>query len=141
MNKFEIIGTVAAAIIAGVPVLHYTSELIKTVAPNPTPPTAEQIAAWGAKAAGHDYFQRVACGLDQFVNVLTGGRLDETISSRTSRVIRNAKLNFVVWVWIATWVIWLCDLVQDLHGVKAESGDLERAEEIVATEKRDLGLK
>jgi hypothetical protein len=70
---------------------------------------------------------RSLVGLDQFVNVLTGGKNDETISARSQRAAdRGNKFGqFMCW--------WLGKIQPD-HGHKAEAGDLRRAEEVKQTE-------
>lgn len=77
------------------------------------------------------YIHRALVGLDQFVNVLTGGLPGETISARSQRAAnRGNKLGrFMVW--------WL-DKIQPGHGVKAEKGDLARAEAVEKAEQDAL---
>lgn len=50
-----------------------------------TPLTPVQLAAQGAQAEKEAYLKRVLIGLDMFMNVLTDGDPDETISSRSAR--------------------------------------------------------
>lgn len=140
MSVGEIVGLIAATIISGVTAGHFIQDKIFGDKGSPEKVTKAQIEGWGTKAMTHNYFQRLLCGFDMYVNVIFGGNLSETISSRTSRYIRSRAPEFFLWRWTATWIIWLCDLVQAMHGVKAESGDLFRAMEIVNTERVDLGL-
>lgn len=70
--------------------------------------------------------------LDQFVNVITGGLPDETISARSQRAAdRGNKFGkFMCW--------WLGKIQKD-HGHRAEQGDLNRAEAVEKTEEQALG--
>jgi hypothetical protein len=99
------------------------------------------VVAWGMKAMSHNYVQRVLCGLDQFLNVLTYGNLDETMSARSSRYFRNYQTKaWVGWQKFGAFMCWWLDKLQSLHGLKAEAGDLARAMKIVNLERADLGL-
>lgn len=77
------------------------------------------------------WVHRSLVALDQFANVLTGGKNDETISARSQRAANcgNRFGKFMVW--------WL-DKLQPGHGKLAEAGDLRRAEDIERTEKEAL---
>ena len=136
IHALEIVGLVAAGIIGGVIVGHFIQDKWFGDKGWTGEVTQAQIEAWADTAAGHNYFQRLLCGFDIYVNVIFGGMLDETISSRTSRWVRSKSPEFFLWRACATWIIWLCDLVQAMHGVKAESGDIIRA----LNELADLGL-
>ncbi|VVB52081.1 Uncharacterised protein [uncultured archaeon] len=103
-------------------------------------PDQPQVIAWGQKALTHNYVQRVLCGLDQFLNVLTYGNLDETMSARSSRWFRSKGYEWFAWRKFAQFMCWWLDAVQSLHGLKAEAGDLARAMKIVNLERADLGL-
>ena len=140
IHALEIVGLVAVGIIGGVIVGHYIQDKFFGDKGWTGEVTQAQIEAWAATAAGHNYFQRLLCGFDMYVNVIFGGMLDETISSRTSRWVRSKNPEFIVWRACATWIIWLCDLVQAMHGVKAESGDMIRALNALNKELADLGL-
>src|SRR5260370_28578655 len=88
-----------------------------------TPLTPEQIVENEARAAKEGYVKRVLISLDQFANVITGGKPGETVSARSGRAAaRGAKFGkFMVW--------WL-DKFQKNHGEKAEAGDLARAKSV-----------
>lgn len=80
------------------------------------------------------YIHNVLVGADQEANIITGGLPDETISSRSQRAADRgnpagrAMTKFL-------------HMFQKNHGVKAEQGDLKRAQEVVKTEKDALGEK
>ncbi len=103
-------------------------------------PDAQQVATWGVTAMQHGYFQRVLCAVDQFLNVLTGGNLDETMSARSARYWRTQQGAWVVWRKFGEFMCWWLDIIQSLHDIKAEAGDLARAEAIVNLERSALGL-
>lgn len=97
-----------------------------------SPPTLEETAQ--AKAAHEGRLLRLAVAFDIFINVLLlNGQEDETISTHAWR----AKLEGKRWGKAVSW--WL-DLFQPGHGAQAAAGDLERAEERIAVEKKALGL-
>jgi small nuclear ribonucleoprotein (snRNP)-like protein len=78
---------------------------------------------------------RILVAFDIFMNVLLfNGQEDETISAHSWRASLQGKL------WGKVMVTWL-NLFQSDHGYNAAAGDLERAEEREATEKRNLNLK
>ena len=86
-----------------------------------------------AQTAKEGYLHRTLVGLDQFANVLTGGKPDETISSRSARAAANGSK-------FGKFMCWWLDKIQPEHGLKAEAGDLERAEADAKTEEKALGL-
>ena len=141
MHALEIIGLVFTVSVVGVILAHYAqNKLFGDKGSATTTPSNNQVCAWAAKSAGHGYIKRLLCALDMFVNAIFDGNLDETISSRTSRWVRCNTPEFCLWRWISTWIIWLCDLVEASHGIKAESGDMIRAIEVLNLERKDLGL-
>lgn len=75
------------------------------------------------QAAKEGYVHRALVGLDQFVNVLTGGEPDETISSRAARASVKGK------IWGKAMSGFL-NLFQKDHGAKAQAGDTERAKHV-----------
>ena len=97
-----------------------------------TPLTPEQIAQAEKNAAHHSYVLRVLVGADQFANDLSGGKLDETISSRAQRLADGGNE-------FAKLITKALDDIQSQHGRKAEAGDLERAQDVGNTEKKALG--
>jgi hypothetical protein len=86
------------------------------------------------EAASEGYIHRALVGFDQFVNVLTGGYPDETISSRSARAAEYGKLWGVV-------MSRFLDLFQSNHGAKAQAGDVERAREVQDLEERSGVLR
>jgi hypothetical protein len=95
----------------------------------PIPP--DQVAALEQKALHEGYLHRSLVGLDQFMNVLTGGDPDETISSRAARAAERGK----------TWGIELSkflNVFQPDHGVKAQAGDTARADKVEGLEQPEL---
>jgi hypothetical protein len=98
-----------------------------------TPLTPAQIAAQEQQAAHEKYLMRALVGFDQFVNVLTDGDPDETISARASRAAQKGK----------GWGVELSrmlDVFQRDHGAKAQAGDLGRAQVIVEVEESTPAL-
>ena len=91
----------------------------------------QQLEQAKERATHHGYVRRVLLGLDLFGNIVTGGKVGETISARSQRAAdRGNKLGkFMVW--------WL-DKLQPSHGVLAEEGDLGRAEAVEQTEEQAL---
>lgn len=98
-----------------------------------TPLTAGQITTAEQQAAHEKYLMRALVGFDQFVNVLTDGDPDETISARASRAAQAGK----------GWGIELSrmlDRFQSDHGAVAQCGDIERAEEIIEIEQTTTAI-
>ena len=97
------------------------------------PITPEQEAAQAARAAHEGYIHRALVGLDQFMNVLTDGDPDETISARSARAAEKGK----------PWGIAMSkflDVFQKDHGPKAQSGDIERAQTVIDAEDTSGGF-
>jgi hypothetical protein len=101
---------------------------------NPIVPlTPQEEAQQRQSTAREGYWWRCLVALDIFSNVLLGGHEDETISSRSARAAEQGK-------W---WGIAMCkflNLFQADHGPKAQSGDIERAEEVEKLEKDSGGF-
>lgn len=99
----------------------------------------QQIDKYEQQAAGEKYPHRVAVAFDIFLNVLTGGREDETISSRVRR-ISDAHPSWKCWpnIGLAKLINWCLNLFWPNHGLHAAAGDLERAESIEQTEDHSL---
>jgi hypothetical protein len=91
--------------------------------------TPEQFQAQKQAAAKEGMLQRDAIALDVAINVATGGLPDETISSRLERDAEQHRLLGVLGVKIL-------DALQPHHGAYAQAGDTERAEAVIATEKK-----
>lgn len=105
-----------------------------------TPLTPEQIAEAQYNASKDGYLHRDLVALDQDINVDAGGLPDETISSRVRRV-SDAHPEYRGWnpgVWLAKALNAGLNLIQANHGAKAQAGDLERADEVQATEEKAL---
>jgi len=98
------------------------------------------VKVYERRAAGQHYVHRVLGQFDVFINTVTGGAADDTISSRMQRWkigdvpnSNSAKKAF------GKFMCWWLGKIQHEHDVKANAGDLERAE---AEEKRtDKTLK
>lgn len=91
------------------------------------PLSSRQTAIQEEQAAAEGYLKRCLIGLDQFMNVLTDGDADETISSRAARAAQQGK----------GWGIALSkflDIFQSDHGAKAQAGDAVRAADVITTE-------
>jgi len=84
---------------------------------------------FGQQAKKQGYIHRTLVGLDQFINVATGGAADDTISSRMQRWrINNVpKPNAAKRIFGTFMCGWL-GIIQTDHDVKANAGDLGRAE-------------
>lgn len=88
-----------------------------------TPLTPEQIQKQEQQASKEGYLHRSLVGLDQFANVVIGGRPDETISARSRRAAADGNK-------VGKFMCWWLDKIQKNHGEAAEAGDLERAQSI-----------
>src|SRR5262245_57107843 len=91
----------------------------------------QQLQQAKKRATSHGYFRRVLLGLDLFGNVLTGGKVGETISARSQRAADRGN-------WLGKGMTKFLHLFQRDHGVLAEVGDLGRAEEVEKTEEDAL---
>jgi hypothetical protein len=88
-----------------------------------------------------DYVHRVLVALDMFINVITGGNEDETISSRVRRVVSTHKgFSWNAGVWVAKVLNSALNIIQPDHGQHAEAGDLERAKQVEQIEDRALDI-
>lgn len=95
--------------------------------------TSDEIAAAEVKATHHSYVARVLVGVDEWLNVATGGSLDETISARAQRLSDSGNE-------FAKLLTHGLDLIQKQHGRKAEAGQLAQAEAVEKTEEKALGM-
>ena len=94
-----------------------------------TPLTPAQTAQEETQAAHEAYLHRFLVGFDQFMNVVTDGDPDETISSRSARAaLRGKKWGIAMSKFL--------DKFQNDHGADAMSGDLERAEAVEKLEEQ-----
>jgi hypothetical protein len=98
------------------------------------PLTPSDTAAQERETAAEGYVHRALVGLDQFINVLTDGYPDETISSRSARAAEQGK----AWGLVMSWFL---DLFQSDHGAKAQAGDVERANEVLKLETQSGALE
>jgi hypothetical protein len=98
-----------------------------------TPLAPDQLAQQEAQAEKEAYLKRALIGLDMFMNVLTDGDPDETISSRSARAAEKGK----------PWGIFMSkflDVFQHNHGAKAQAGDVARAQAVIAAEDTSGGF-
>jgi len=98
----------------------------------PLPPS--QVSQQETQALHESFLHRALVGLDQFMNVLTDGDPDETISSRAARAAEAGK----------PWGVGLSkflNVFQKDHGVKAQAGDVARAEQVQKLEEPELNGK
>lgn len=84
------------------------------------------------------YWRRVLVAFDVFCNVIFGGLPDETISARCGRWAHTAHGGPLVYRWFARFVTAWLNAIQVDHGEQAMSGDLARAQVIVALESAAL---
>lgn len=98
-----------------------------------TPLTPEQTAAAEKKAGKESYLHREAVAVDIFANETLGGKMDETISSRASR-------NALKGQWFGKLMSRFLNLFQKDHGPHAQSGDVERAKQVIEAEKQSGGI-
>jgi hypothetical protein len=99
-----------------------------------TPLTPEQTAEQEAQASHEAFLHRALVGFDQFMNVLTDGDPDETISARSARAAEKGK----------KWGIEMSkflNLFQKDHGAKAQAGDVARAEKVIEEEKQSGAIE
>ncbi len=98
-----------------------------------TPLTPDETAAEEQQAAREAYVHRVLVAFDQFMNVVSDGDPDETISARAARAAEKGK----------PWGVGLSkflNLFQKDHGAKAQAGDVERAEKVITEENASGGI-
>jgi hypothetical protein len=93
-----------------------------------------QVAAQEAQAEKEAYLKRALIGLDMFMNVLTDGDPDETISSRSARAAEKGR----------KWGIFMSKFLDEFqkdHGAKAQAGDIARATVVITAEETSGGIK
>ncbi len=98
-----------------------------------TPITPAQVAYQEAQAEKEGYLKRALIGLDQFINVLTDGDPDETISSRSARAAERGS----------KWGIFMSKFLDEFqkdHGAKAQAGDVGRATVVIQAEDASGGF-
>jgi hypothetical protein len=94
------------------------------------PLTAPEISAAMVRVKHERYFHRVLDSADQFFGALLGRQNDQTISSATEIAARNNA-------WYDKPAVVLnvgLDLIQQSHGQLAQAGDIERCNELIATD-------
>lgn len=86
------------------------------------------VAKYAKRAQAEGYFRRLFVGFDQFLNVLGGGSLDETISSRMQRwqlrAFGHGRAKRAIGKGMCAWLGW----IQKNHDVLANIGDRARAQ-------------
>lgn len=103
--------------------------------------TPAQIQQAEKSASAEGFLHRVAVAADQDLNVDSGGLPDETISSRVRRICNaHPRWSWSPGVWLAKLLNAGLNLIQGNHGQRAQSGDLERALKVAATESQSLGV-
>ena len=98
------------------------------------PLTPEQQATQEAEASKEGFIKHNLIALDMLGNTLTGGKPDETISSRLAR---SAEAGHKIGILGSK----ILDAFQRNHGAKAQAGDVERAKEVEALEENSPGLE
>lgn len=92
-----------------------------------------------ANARRQPYWRRALGALDVLLNVWGGGAPDDTISSRMQRwKLDDVPNPNVAKRTVGRFMCWGLGKLQDEHDVKANAGDLARAEDEVARTKRTL---
>lgn len=113
--------------------MHVCGEESQAVSDPVTPLTAGETAQQENQAAHEAYVHRLLVAFDQFMNVVTDGDPDETISARAARAAEKGK----------PWGVALSrflNVFQKNHGAKAQAGDAERAEIVEQLEERSGAL-
>ena len=95
------------------------------------PLTPSEVAVQETEVSKENFVMRDLVALDQFGNVLTGGAMDETISSRLAIDATNGK---GISEKVGEAGSKVLDIFQKDHGAKAQAGDLERATTEVSIE-------
>lgn len=98
------------------------------------PLTPAQVAACEASADHEGYLHRVIEEADVLANVATGGKQDETISSRSARDAEEGHEGGVL-------MSKFLELFQKDHGATAIAADLERAKQIEKLESTDPAIE
>ena len=99
-----------------------------------TPLTPAQVVQQEESAAHEGYLHRVVEEADVLVNVITDGKQDETISSRSAR---DAEEGHEAGIIMSKFL----DRFQKDHGATAIAADLERAQSIEKLESSDPALE
>ncbi|MGH9687745.1 MAG: hypothetical protein ACRD5K_11705 [Candidatus Acidiferrales bacterium] len=103
--------------------------------------TPAQIRHAEKNAASESFAHKALVGLDQDVNVDTGGLPDETISSRVRRISdAHPRWGWNPGVWLAKIINAGLNVLQQNHGARAQAGDLERATAVEEIERRSLDI-
>lgn len=94
-----------------------------------TPLTPEQTAAAEQRATHEVWLRKVFVGVDQLLNVFTGGNPDETISARAARAAEHGST-------IGKALSEFLNVIQPDHGALAVAGDDARAEKVEQVEEQ-----
>ena len=96
--------------------------------------TPEELVEYELHAVHESWWHSDLVAFDQFLNAITGGKPDETISARSQRLADQGNK-------FGKFMIWWLDKIQSRHGQKAQAGDLARSEQVEDTEARSLGTE
>lgn len=108
-----------------------------------SPLNPQQVQQAEKQSLKKPYLYRLFRSADKFVNAVTGGNEDETISDRVWRVTQ-AHPNYHGWnpgVWLAKGLNAGLNVVQKNHGAMAAAGSLADAEKVEDQEAKALGVK
>ena len=136
IHSLQLAGEIAAASILGLVVLSAAVDLIRTGLSGPAPVfvASVDIPKAESQAAAEGWLHRSLVAFDIAFNVIVlRGQQDETISTHAWRAQQEGKL------WGKLICKWL-DGFQPNHGIRAASGDLERALARASVLKKALGL-
>lgn len=98
-----------------------------------TPLTAAQASAVAKQALREGYWYRLLKGLDEYGNVITGGDLGQSISSRVGLDAAKGDKGAIA-------MVEFLNLFEKDHSVKAEAADEAQAEEVVQAEQASPDL-
>ena len=99
------------------------------------PWTAQDTTVSEAGSLAESYPRRVLVQFDVFWNVVAGGIPGETISARCGRWSHRVTAGGGAgWRWLAQFMVRWLDVIQPDHGYEAMTGDLARAQRVVAVE-------
>jgi len=98
-----------------------------------TPLPPDKIARTDEEVDHQRYVTRLPRALDIFLNELTGGKMDETLSSRMAQWATEKPQGSIEWH-IGSLVMHAANKIDPDHGASAEEADKERATNEVAAE-------
>lgn len=129
-------GEISGGIVTGMWIVAYGIAGVRRLTHGPDVPEVINEAfytKYAARAAAEGWLHRFLVVFDIAVNVLLRGQTDETLSSRAYRASIERKMWGIV-------LNYYLNLWQAQHGPKAMVGDLWRALNRTATNKKILGL-